>query len=143
MAASLPKAIAFRAEPTGHAASDRAQRMAQDVGRAHEQTKVVVSAVDARTKRGVLRLVLSGAGDVTLSDVQNAYPVIDLTGTLSAGINLNLGVCTDETARVVFVNNATSGGFAVSLLSGGTGAGLAAGSRKAFLVSAAGVTALT
>jgi hypothetical protein len=43
--ASLPKAIAFRAEPTGHAGADRAQRMAQDVGRAHEQTKAYVKAL--------------------------------------------------------------------------------------------------
>lgn len=45
MALTLPKRVAMRTEHTGTAPGDRAQRMAQVVGQAHEQTKSVVAAL--------------------------------------------------------------------------------------------------
>lgn len=45
MTAVLPKKVAVRQEFTGVVAQDRAQRMAQQVGQAHELTKAVVAAL--------------------------------------------------------------------------------------------------
>lgn len=45
MTAVLPKKVAFRAEHTGDVARDRMQRMAQQVGQAHEATKLIVTAL--------------------------------------------------------------------------------------------------
>lgn len=49
MTSSLSKKVAVRLEYTGQAAQDRAQRMAQQVGQAHEATKSVVEALANHT----------------------------------------------------------------------------------------------
>lgn len=43
--ATLARKVAFRAEHTGNAGQDRAQRLAQQTATAHEQTKNVVAAL--------------------------------------------------------------------------------------------------
>lgn len=45
VSAVIPRRVAYRLEPTGTAAGDRTQRLAQQVGQAHEATRSVVEAI--------------------------------------------------------------------------------------------------
>ncbi len=66
--ADLPRKVATRLEHTGHAPSDRAQRMAQQVGQAHEQTKAFVTSLPFTNGWALVTGLVFGAGvaqDVT------------------------------------------------------------------------------
>ncbi len=77
---ALPRKVAMRVELTGNAPGDRAQRMAQVVGQAHEQTKGVVAAL-----ANVAYVEL--ATDVSLGASAAFSPLISIkiTSTLDAG----------------------------------------------------------
>lgn len=79
MTAALPRKVAFRAEYTGSAAGDRAQRQAQSAVAAHEQTKSIVAAMMNRS------YVTLAANTTTSLTTYVTLLTTTLTTTLASG----------------------------------------------------------
>jgi hypothetical protein len=84
---------------------------------------------------GYLSKDVSGGTNVTLDVAESRAEVVDLSGTLTGDID----VIWPDTAKVVWVNNGTTGAFAVTVKpSGGTGEAITQGTRCAFAFDGAG-----
>ena len=111
VSAVIPRKVAFRLEPTGHAGSDRAQRLAQQVGQAHEATRSVVEAI-SNTVASAL------AADTTIAAA--AYATVlssSITTTLQAG-------SIDVTVSVGGTKTTAAGNVLFQVLVDGTAYGL-------------------
>lgn len=69
---------------------------------------------------------VAGAADVTLTEIESRYPAIDMTGAITANINLIV----TTTPKLFIIKNSATGAFTITVkTSGGTGVVVAPGSR--------------
>lgn len=78
------------------------------------------------TRAPMLSKSVAGAIDVTLTEIESRYQSIDLTGAITASIN----VIVTTTPKLLLVKNSTTGAFTVTVkTSAGTGIAVAQGAR--------------
>ena len=78
------------------------------------------------TRAPMLSKSVAGGSNVTLTEIESRYPVIDLTGAITANIN----VIVTTTPKLLLVKNSTTGAFTITVkTSAGSGIVVSQGTR--------------
>lgn len=121
--------IAPRRVFTGSFAGEQIQRtgqqVAQQVGQLDVSTDDRLTPLERRT-RGALRYAMGNVNRV-LTATQSEYPLIQFTGAHTAARTLTCPAATDDQARITWLSNATTGGFAITISCNGSTISLGSG----------------
>ena len=79
------------------------------------------------TKQPMLSKSVAGSSNITLTEIESRYPAIDMTGAITANINLIV----TTTPKLIVVKNSSTGAFTITVkTSAGTGIVVAQGTRS-------------
>lgn len=108
------KKLAHAREYTASPALGRIQERDRQVTRGLNEIAALVDKLE-RQLRGVCPIVIANA-DYTLSQDEAEFGIFDVSGAQSAVRRLIFPAETDQSGRVVWISNVTTGGFGLSIV---------------------------
>lgn len=133
--------ISHAREQLGDVALDRTQERARQTAKGLNAVDGAIATI-ARELRGLLPLAM-GNVDYTLSAGEGAYSQFSLSGAHTAVRRLVFPSETDDTSRVVWISNITTGGFAITIVTNDGSASVPNGTTCAVRISGSGPARLT